>query len=407
MDLLFLHPNFPGQFRRIAQALAKEGGVRVWGLGDESWIGAGPGVPGVEVMRYPAVPAAPTETHPWVRGFEQSVRRGVAVIERLAELKGGGFEPDVIVSHPGWGDAYFVRDYFPGAEVIGLFEYYYHPRGADVGFDPEFPCRVDDIFRLHVTNSAQLLALESCHKGVCPTPWQKSLYPAAYRPKLQVLHEGIDTVRVAPRKDVKFTLPDGRTLGQGDEVLTFASRCLEPYRGFHQFMRALPRILRERPEAQVLVLGEDAAHYGPEPPGAGGWKQVYQAQLRGQVDWRRVHFLGALPYDDYLSVLQVSAAHVYLTYPFILSWSMLEAMSAGCLLIASDTAPVRDVVEDGENGFLFDFFDVSRLASLVVQALSEPGAHTGVRARARQTVVDRYDFQRVCLPQYKAVIGLS
>ena len=180
MELLFLHPNFPGQFRRIALALAQDSGVRVWGMGDESWIGTGQGLPGVEVIRYGAVPAAAEATHPWVRSFEQSVRRGVAVIERLAELKRGGFEPDAIVTHPGWGDAYFVRDYFPGAEVIGLFEYCYRPRGADVGFDAEFPTRVDDIFRLHVTNSAQLLALESCHTGVCPTPWQKSLYPAAY-----------------------------------------------------------------------------------------------------------------------------------------------------------------------------------------------------------------------------------
>lgn len=407
MDLLFLHPNFPGQFRRIAQALALESGVRVWGMGDESWIGSGQSLPGVEVIRYRAVAAAAEATHPWVRGFEQSVRRGVAVIERLAELKRGGFEPDAIVTHPGWGDAYFVRDYFPGADVIGLFEYCYRPRGADVGFDPEFPTRVDDIFRLHVTNSAQLLALESCHRGVCPTPWQKSLYPAAYQSKLQVLHEGIDTVRVAPVSGARFTLPNGRTLHKGDEVLTFASRCLEPYRGFHQFMRSLPRILRERPQAQVLVLGDNAAHYGPKPPGGGGWKEFYQAQLHGQVDWHRVHFLGALPYDEYLSVLQVSSAHVYMTYPFILSWSMLEAMSAGCLLLASDTAPVRDVVQDGENGLLFDFFDTSRLATLAIQALSEPGAHTAMRERARQTIVERYDFQQVCLPQYKALIGLT
>jgi glycosyltransferase involved in cell wall biosynthesis len=172
-------------------------------------------------------------------------------------------------------------------------------------------------------------------------------------------------------------------------------------------MRSLPRILRERPQAQVLVLGDNAAHYGPRPPGTGGWKQVYQAQLRDQVDWRRVHFLGALPYDEFLSVLQVSRAHVYLTYPFILSWSMLEAMSAGCLLIASDTAPVRDVVQDGENGFLFDFFDTSRLATLAIQALSAPRAHAGLRARARQTIVDRYDFNQVSLPQYRALMGLT
>ena len=409
MDLLFIHPNFPGQFKNIAGALARDSGLRVWGLGDTQWIGNATPLPQVELLRYPTLPSPPEGIHPWARSFEQAVRRGAAAMERLAQAKRDGFEPDVIVCHPGWGDAFFVRDFFPGARVIGLFEYFYRPRGADVGFDPEFPSQMEDIFRLHATNSVQLLALESCDVGICPTPWQKSRYPQAYQDKLTVLHEGIDTVRVRPQADASVTLPNGLALRPGDEVLTFVSRALEPYRGFHHFVRALPRILRERPQAQVLVVGENSAHYGPKPPGTGGWKAVYLQEVAAQMgaDLDRVHFLGSLPYANYLQVLQISRAHVYLTYPFILSWSMLEAMACECVVLASDTAPVRDVITDGVNGRLFPFSDSAALARMAIDALAAPQKYQTLRQSARDTVVARYDFENVSLQQYRSLMELD
>lgn len=377
----------------------------VYGVGNKAWMAANECVLGVETIGYDAQPQAASGVHPWVAGFENAVRRGQKVIATLASYKHKGLEPDVIITHPGWGDAFFVRDYFPGARVIGLFEYFYRPRGADVGFDPEFPTKVDDIFRLHVSNATQLLALESCDSGVCPTEWQKSRFPTAYAQQLNVIHEGIDTQRVAPEPQATITLPNGQQLRQGDEVLTFVSRSLEPYRGFHTFMRALPDILKKRPDCQVIIVGAEGVSYGPQPaPPYTSWKEKYLQEVGSDLDVSRVHFLGSLHYSDYLRVLQVSRLHVYLTYPFILSWSMLEAMACGCLLLAADTEPVREVIEDEVNGFLFPFHSPDTLAAMATDLLETFQSHPSVTANARQTIVERFDFATVSLPAYRQLI---
>lgn len=409
MDILFLHPNFPGQFRRLSAVLARDPDLRVWGMGDISQMAQGPAAPGVRLLHYPAIAPANDAVHPMARGFEQAVRRGEQVLISLAEYKRQGLEPDVIVAHPGWGDAFFVRDFFPGAHVVGLFEYFYHARGADVGFDPEFPARFGDIFRLHASNATQLLALESCDQGICPAAWQKSRFPQAYHHKLQVLHEGIDTQQARPNPNAHVVLPDGTVLNRGDEVLTFVSRSLEPYRGFHVFMRALPSILKARPQCHVVVVGaQEGVSYGTAPANGSQWKEACLLELHAQnqpIDLERVHFTGVLAYADYLQVLQVSRAHVYLTYPFILSWSFLEAMSVGCTLIASSTAPVHEVVTDGVHGQLFPFKDHDTLARLAIAALEDPAGHAHLGAAARQLAQEQFDFETVSLPAFKELLG--
>jgi glycosyltransferase involved in cell wall biosynthesis len=409
LDILFLHPNFPGQFRRLAAALARDPALRVWGMGDASQMAQGQPADGVQVLAYPAISPANDAVHPMARGFEQAIRRGEQVVVSLAEYKRRGMEPDVIVAHPGWGDAFFVRDFFPGARVVGMFEYFYHARGADVGFDPEFPTQFSDVFRLHASNATQLLALESCDDAICSTAWQKGLFPEAYRNKLQVLHEGIDTRQARPDPDATFVLPDGLELRYGDEVLTFISRSLEPYRGFHVFMRALPAILQARPQCKVVVVGaQEGVSYGAPPARGGHWKDACLRELEAQgqhLDTARVHFTGSLPYADYLRVLQVSRAHVYLTYPFILSWSLIEAMSVGCVLITSNTAPVQEVIEDGEQGLLFAFKDHATLARLATAALADPAGHAHLGQAARQRAQERFDFETVSLPAYRALLG--
>ena len=408
MDILFLHPNFPGQFRHLATALARDPGCRVWGLGDADWTAKIPPVAGVQHLSYPNVESrSDNNVHPWVRPFEQAVRRGEAVIKALEAHREQGLEPDVIVAHPGWGDAFFVRDLFPGVRVVGLFEYFYRARGADVGFDPEFPSRLSDVFRLHALNATQLLALESCDSGICPTHWQKSRFPSAYADKLQVQHEGIDTVRVRPDPNASLTLNNGLTLKAGDEVLTYVSRSLEPYRGFHVFMRALPTILRQRPDCQVLIVGRDGAGYGPAPRDGGTWKARCLAEIGHALDLDRVHFLGPVAYENYLKVLQVSRVHTYLTYPFVLSWSMMEAMAAGCVLVASDTAPVREMVRDGWNGRLVPFKDHIKLAAAVTDALRHPENHASLGTHARKSMVAQFDFETVALPAYRQCLQLD
>lgn len=407
MDILFIHPNFPGQFLRLAAALAQDPAHRVYALGDESQINMAAVAPRVQVMRYSAIPESPKGIHPLAANFERSIRRGEQAVATLALAKKQGFEPDVVLIHTGWGDGYFVRDFFPGARIIGLFEYYYRVRGADLGFDPEFPARINDIFRLHVLNASHLLALESCDSGICATAWQKKQFPPAYQANLEVLHEGIDTVMAAPDPTATLTLADGTHFKAGDEVLTYVSRSLEPYRGFHVLMRALPYILKARPHCHVVMVGaEEGVSYGTLPEGGGQWKDKCLQELPPGTDLSRVHFTGPMGYSDYFKLLKISRCHVYFTMPFVLSWSLLEAMSTGCTIVASATAPVLEVMDDGQHGLLCDFKDHAGLAARAIAVLSDPQAYAHLGRKARARMVAEYDFNTVTLPRYKALMGL-
>lgn len=361
--------------------------------------------PGVRVLSYEAPNPASNDCHPYVRGLESAVRRGQQVANFLMELKLRGYEPEAIYVHPGWGDGLFLKDIFPNALVIGLLEYFYSPRGADVGFDPEFPLNINDIFRIRLLNSVQFHALEGCDLHLSATLWQKACYPAAHHGHIEVLHEGIDTQVLKPNALAEVQLPEGTVLRAGDEVLTYVSRGLEPYRGFHAFMRALPAILLERPNCHAVIVGEDRAFYGRPPSKTETWREVLWREVGAQLDPARVHFTGKLGYADYLKVLQVSRVHVYFTYPFVLSWSMLEAMATGCVLLASDTEPVREVIRDGSNGLLFPFFDKDALVAKAVAVLADPDPYLLLRENARATIRDFYDFETVIYPRHLALLA--
>ncbi len=208
----------------------------------------------------------------------------------------------------------------------------------------------------------------------------------------------MDVNHVAPDPNASYRLHFGRILTPADEVVTFVARNLEPLRGYHTFMRALPRILDRRPRAHVLIVGGHGTPYGAEPPPGQTWQGIFLKGVATRIDPRRVHFTGSLLHADYLRILQISSAHVYLTYPFVLSWSMIEAMSAGCLVIGSDTPPVREVI-DGSNGILVPFFDIEQLSERVIEALAHPRRFAEFRARARHTAVEQFDVERKCLPQ--------
>jgi glycosyltransferase involved in cell wall biosynthesis len=407
VQVLLVHPNFPGQFRRVATALGRTQGNSVIGIGDANWIRGASPVANVRLLTYPAPTTTSEATHPYARKFDDAVRRGVQAAQALAAAKKKeNLRPDVIVTHPGWGDGFFLRDVFPDTKVIGLFEYFYNAHGADVGFDPEFPSRPDDAPRLHALNAVQLLALQSCDEGFSPTHWQRSRFPEIWQRQLAVLHEGIDTRQVAPDTAATATLPDGTKLNAGDEVLTYVARNLEPYRGYHVFMRALPAILKARPLCRVLIVGGDGASYGAKPIAPMTYRQKYLDEVAAQLDLSRVHFLGRLPFNQYLKVLQISRLHLYLTYPFVLSWSMMEAMSAGCLVLASATPPVEEVLSDGENGLLFPFLSHEHLARRAIEALAKPEKYAALRIHARKAIVEKYDFETVSLPAYLRMLGM-
>jgi glycosyltransferase involved in cell wall biosynthesis len=401
MKVLFIHNNFPAQFRNLAAALAREGGHELLAVGATS----ARGMSSVKLAKYALASADVSGTHPFARRFDLECRRAEQVLYSLSTLTASGFTPDVILAHPGWGETLPLRTMFPGARLLVYCEFFYGARGRDLGFDAEFPeTGLDGHIGLQLKNATTLLALADADLGISPTRWQRSTFPGRYQSMIEVVHEGVDTNLIRPDPAARLRLPSGGELGRSDEVVTFVARNLEPLRGYHVFMRALPEILTRRPNAQVVIIGGDDGAYGLSPPEGTSWKSIYLDEVRDQLDLSRVHFMGRVSHQTFLKALQVSSAHVYLTYPFVLSWSMLEAMSAGCVVIGSDTAPVREVIEPDSNGILVPFFAVDELAERVIEALQNPVKFALVRDAARRYVIEHFDAERVCIPQMRRLL---
>lgn len=372
------------------------------GMSERSDMGA------IHYHRYRAGRKNTPQIHPWVLDFETKVIRGQFCAHAASQLAQRGFTPDVICAHPGWGESLFLREVWPKAKQLHYVEYFYNAEGRDMGFDPEFSTPgLDQRCRLWAKNANNLMNLAQMDHGVCPTAWQHSSVPALYSDKISVIHDGIDTDKLNAFDGavLKAMNDHGREirLSSQDEVVTFMNRNLEPFRGYHMFMRALPRMMRERPEAQFVVIGDDGVSYGAAPK-EGTWKQIYLDEVRDQIDMSRLHFLGRVPYNTYVSAIQVSKAHIYLTYPFVLSWSLLESMAMQAPIIASSTDPVKEVIEDGVNGHLVDFFDKDALAAKVIEVLKTPEDQVKLRRNARDSIVQNYDLRSKCLPAHVSLV---
>lgn len=399
MRFLFVHQNFPAQYWHLALHLAAQG-HEVAAIGEKAnALRQRTRVPGIRLLGY-ELPPPPVPLDP----LGAAIARGRAAADAAELLRRDGFAPDAMLAHPGWGEATFLKDVFPAAKLLLYCEFFYRASGADVGFDPEFPARAENVRQLRLRNAPFLIALDAADCGVAPTRWQKQQFPARHASQIGVIHDGIDTDVVKPDAGARLAL-GGIELNPQDEVVTYVARNLEPYRGFHSFMRAIPEIQRRRPKAKIVVVGGDAVSYSPRLPKGQTYRARLKKELGDAIDYSRVLMAGQLPYADYLRLLQISAAHVYLTYPFVLSWSMLEAMSAGAPVIGSRTPPVEEVIAHGENGLLADFFSPRDIAAQVERALADRGSMPALRNRARQTVLERYDLKRVCLPQQTALVG--
>lgn len=401
MRLLFIHQNFPGQFKHLAPALAADPGNQVVAFtmqknAPTTWQG-------VRLVFYQPVRGTTPNVHPWVSDFETKTIRGEAAFRAALVLRESGFTPDVIVAHSGWGESLFLKDVWPMAKLGIYCEFFYHAQGADVGFDPEFPAKdPGEVCRLRLKNLNNLLHFEIVDAGISPTHWQAGTFPEPFRSKITVVHDGIDCDAVAPNPAVSMTLNGKLTLTRQDEIITFVNRNLEPYRGYHIFIRALPEILRCRPRARVLIVGGDDVSYGARPPEGQKWKDIFFDEVKGRFapdDLSRVHFLGYIPYQRFIPLLQLSTVHIYLTYPFVLSWSLLEAMSVGCAIVASDTQPLREAIRHGETGRLVSFFDPQALADSVCDLLDKPEERARLGAAARAFAKATYDLKTVCLPR--------
>ncbi len=401
--ILFIHQNFPGQFRHIAPALANHG-HQVHALAI-----TGQATPGVCLHSYRPSKGSSTSIHPLASEFETKVIRAEACGQAMLQLKANGLMPDLVIAHPGWGEALFVKDVWKQTSLLSFLEFYYATSGTDVGFDPEFSKQgfFEDA-RLRVKNANNLLSLEISDFGLSPTNWQKQSHPQWTQDRIQVIFDGVDCDILKPNPSVRLNLKretgESFSLTSKDEIITFVNRNLEPYRGYHSFMRALPKILAARPNARVLIVGGDGVSYGAKAPEGKTWKQIFLDEVKSRIDLERVHFLGNVPYPIFTQLLQLSSCHVYLTYPFVLSWSCIEALSTGCLVIGSDTGPVREVIEHGVNGLLVDFFNYEAIADAVIRSLSDPASFIRMRQNARASAKDNYDLRSVCLPKQLALI---
>ncbi|MHA7872542.1 MAG: glycosyltransferase [Hyphococcus sp.] len=383
MQILFLHNNFPAQFGFLGQYLAAKG----WDV----WFGTqrkNSSLHGLRVFNYEAHRKPSEKTHPYAVNIENAILHGQAVARSALKLKPTGLNPDVVVAHSGWGPGLFAKDVWPDAKYVGYFEWYYWPDSPDVVCFENSDRSMDDQLRARMRNAAILSDLVSCDAGIAPTKFQHAQLPDCFHSKVHVIHDGVDTRTYCADRSKKLVL-DSLDLSDVDELITYVARGMEPYRGFPQFMRAVEKLLKRRPKTHVAIVGEDRVAYGKKLSEGDSWKKRMLAEL--DLDMDRVHFTGLLPRNQYLDVLQASSIHAYLTIPFVLSWSMMEAMSAECAIVASDNAPVRELIENDVHGALVDMENIDAIVDRMDALLDDKDKRLVLGAAARQRIVDCYD----------------
>lgn len=403
MKILFFHPNMPGQYKHMARVLAADKNNQVVFLTKPKMDVE---IPGVIKVEYEVKRDVSKDTHRYLIPVERGIFASQEIWRVCKQMKSSGFTPDVICGHFGWGDGFFIKDIFPNTPLLSFLEFFYDAYGADVGFLEEMDnesISPDHAAKLRIKNMIHISNMTWSDWGVTPTFFQHNRHPDIFHPRISVLHDGIDTDVVKPATDnISLTLPGGVTLTSKDEVVTYISRNFEPYRGFPQFMRAAEIIQKRRPNCHILMVGADGVSYGKAPKKG---EPTFRQQMLKEVtlDKSRFHTLGYLPYDQMLKVMQISGAHIYLTVPFVLSWSMMEAMSSGCVVIGSNTEPVREVIRDNENGLLVDFFSPQHLAERIDEVFAHKDRMQHIRKAARQTVLDGYALNKV-LPLHLGLV---
>lgn len=383
MHIVFAHRRGAGQFRHLAAHLAERGAEVA--IVCETLDAP---VPGVRIVRCASTDSGAGRRKGHLAIADEYTRHGGRMAEAIDRLSRDGREPDIVVGHIGWGGMLFVKDVMPHVPALGYCEYFFQPKGGDIGFDPQEAVTVAELGRARLRNMVQQATLGAVDAGLSPTAWQRSRYPVGHQPRIAVCHEGVDTTLCRPDNAARMKLPDGRVVRSGQPIVTYVARGLEPYRGFPQFMRAAVRIASQHPDLLFLVAGDDSVNYGRPHPSGHPWREVMMEETG--IDPARVVFLGAIDHATLTRLFQVSAVHVYLTVPFVLSWSLLEAMACGCLIVGSKTAPVEEVIAHGQNGLLSDFWDPDLLAEQTLSALRKPEVFRQTRRAARMTIERRY-----------------
>ena len=403
MNILFVHQNYPGQYREIIPTLASTGRHGVVFLTQQTQQ---PRATDHMIVAYKPAHKPARNAWKYSAWFEESIGNAIGAGNACQVLRQNGFKPDLVMGHANWGELLYIKEIWPDVPLLGYFEYYFIAKGGLVGFDPEFPEAGDVGPRLFANNAINHLTFERCDFGITATEWQKTTHPPSMRDKLAVLHEGVRTDRLIPDHDSDFAVEFATArFARGEEIVTYIARNLEPARGFHTLMRSLPRLQALRPRARVAIVGGDEVSYGRKLAKGHTFRGWLTRELGDSVDWSRVHFLGRIPYSKLIGLMKLARCHVYLTVPFIPSWSMLEAMALEKTIVSNTVDPVREIMTDGRTGLLVDFFQPVQLAERVAEVLADRSNLRMIGVAAREKVVSEYDFLTQTFPKLRAFLN--
>ncbi len=402
MHVLFVHKNFPAQFGHIANYLIKNQGFQC------SFVCELPpgNFDGIQRVQYRLDGGATKTVHHCSRTFENATWHSHAIYEAMkAHPK---IQPDLVVGHSGFGSTIFLEELYD-CPIINYFEYFYRGHNSDLDFRHEYPAKELDVLRSHTRNAMILLDLQTCTTGYIPTDWQRSLFPEEYQYKLETIFDGIDTNVWYRRKSVP-RLIGNREIPQNTRIVTYVSRGFESMRGFDIFMKIAKRICDSRPDVLFVCTGSDRVCYG------GDLNRIKEKTFREHVlnhdnyDLDRFIFTGRVPPRQLANILSLSDLHIYLTVPFVLSWSMMNAMACGCTVLASDTAPVRDVIQHEQNGLLAEFYDIDRFTEFALNVLKDPAVYRPLGAAGTETILDNFSLDKTLpklLALYERTLGVA
>lgn len=399
MNILFIHRGFPGQFKYLAAVLGNDKRHNVYFI-TNSQEGQ---IAGVNKIYYKVKNSDSGNCHPFLNFYEEALMHAKAAANEALKLKQSGFKPDIIYGFAGWGSTMFIKEVFPDVPLLCYLEWFGRTQNSVFDFGGK-KLSLEEKEKITTENTHVLMSLYNCDAGISPTHWQKNQFPKEFHNKIQVIHDGIDVATCQPNSEAKFLIKDKNIeLNTKDEIITYGTRGMEPYRGFVQFMQAAEILLKKRPKAHIVIAGTDAAYYSPKAE-----KGTYKTELMKNLDldMNRVHFTGVLSFHDFVKFLQISTVHVYSTVPYVLSWSILNAMAVGCCVVASNTAPVQEVIKDNYNGLLFDFYDVNQLVEKVEYALENKDKMQELRNNARQSVINNYSLEKVLPLQFNLLNAL-
>lgn len=383
MKILFVHQNYPAQFGAFASFLGAMG----WEVGFVTAAEDVRPLPHMTVYKMTPHRAPAQGVHRFARGLEKAMINGQAFANAAIGIRNQGFSPDVVVAHSGWGSGTFAKAVWPNCKYVSYVEWYYRYPPLDSVRETAANDSADARAMALARNAPSLLDMAECDLLFCPTHFQAAQFPPEYRDKLVVMHDGVDTHLHRPDDRALPPLGD-KALPEDAEIITYATRGMEPHRGFPEFMRALAQLQRARPRLHAVIGGEDRVSYGPQLPDGDTWKTRMLDEL--DLDLSRIHWTGSLPQHRYIQLLQSTDVHVYLTVPFVLSWSLIEAMAIGCPIVASKVKPVEEAMTDGETGCLVDHKNTDALANAISSLLDNPLKRKEFGLNARQAAIRRF-----------------